>query len=84
MSEFLDIGGVISFDEFVAAIRHGKIRGEIEAIKSEKFGRRNFGAIILESIKIDSFHNGFRIIPSFRVGSNTKYLISHLKMDDLK
>ena len=69
MSEFLDIGGVISFEEFVAALRHGQIAGQIDAIKAEKFGRRKFGAIILESVKIDSFHNGFRIIPSFRIGS---------------
>jgi len=66
MSEYLDVTGIISFDEFVDALNQGKLSKQLTALKQDYFPNQHFCDAILESVRVDIEHNCFRIVPSFR------------------
>lgn len=66
MSEYLNVAGIISFDEFVHALDKGQLSQQLNAIQREYFHDQQFRNLILESVRVDQEQNGLRIVPSFR------------------
>ena len=42
MQDFLDVSGIISFDEFVQSFKNGRISNQIESVKSELYSDDTF------------------------------------------
>jgi len=67
MSEYLDVSGIISIDEFARSCNAGKVSSELNAIHRDSFPNTKLARPALESVKIEKDAAGFRLIPAFRV-----------------